>query len=95
MGWDVPGLRSLLFAVCLLACGALRVSAQDAPSELSISVITFGRGDDVYEYFGHNALLVEGGGFKEPVVFNYGMFAFGPDMIPQFLRSAACASGWA
>ena len=86
MGWDVPGARSLLIVVCLLACGALRVSGQAAPSEPSISVITFGRGDRVHQYFGHNALVVEGGGFEEPMVFNYGMFAFGPNMIPQFLK---------
>ncbi|HKU36991.1 MAG TPA: DUF4105 domain-containing protein [Polyangiales bacterium] len=51
-----------------------------------ISVITFGRGDQVHQYFGHNAFVVSSPELGEPVVFNYGMFTFGPDMIPNFLK---------
>jgi hypothetical protein len=51
-----------------------------------ISVITFGPGDSVHQYFGHNAFVVEGTALPQPTVFNYGMFTFGPDMLPQFLR---------
>ena len=51
-----------------------------------LSVMTFGRGSQVHEYFGHNAFVVSGPGLAAPLVVNYGMFDFGPDMIPQFLR---------
>jgi hypothetical protein len=51
-----------------------------------LSVVTFGRGAQVHQYFGHNAFVVSGPGLASPLVVNYGMFSFGPDMIPQFLR---------
>jgi Domain of unknown function (DUF4105) len=57
--------------------------AEDAPR---VSVVTFGVGDAVHQYFGHNALLIEHATLPEPTVFNYGMFTFGPDMLPQFLK---------
>lgn len=60
-----------------------RQEAQDAPR---VSVITFGVGDSVHQYFGHNALVIEGADVPQPTVFNYGMFTFGPDMLPQFLK---------
>ena len=61
----------------------LRQEAEEAPR---VSVVTFGVGDAVHQYFGHNALVVEGPTLPEPTVFNYGMFTFGPDMLPQFLK---------
>lgn len=75
----------------LLCCAALcpcKLAAQDlpAPEQLKISVITFGRGDQVHQYFGHNAFVVSAPELEAPTVFNYGMFTFGPDMIPSFLK---------
>lgn len=51
-----------------------------------ITLVTFGPGTEVHQYFGHNALIVSGIGGQQPLVYNYGMFGFGPDMIPKFLR---------
>ena len=67
---------------------ALRLPPAHAlPESLTqLSVVTFGRGRHVHEYFGHNAFVVSGPGLAAPLVVNYGMFSFGPDMIPQFLR---------
>lgn len=70
---------------------ASHVRAQPPSSsgeQLSISVITFGRGDAVHQYFGHNAFVIEAPSVEQPsaTVFNYGMFTFGPGMIPQFLK---------
>jgi hypothetical protein len=62
------------------------VRKQEAEEAPRVSVVTFGVGDAVHQYFGHNALLVEGATLPEPTVFNYGMFTFGPDMLPQFLK---------
>lgn len=59
---------------------------QEAEPALRVSVVTFGVGDAVHQYFGHNALVVEGATLPEPTVFNYGMFTFGPDMLSQFLK---------
>ena len=60
-----------------------RQEAENAPR---VSVVTFGVGDAIHQYFGHNALVIEGATLPEPTVFNYGMFTFGPDMLPQFLK---------
>jgi hypothetical protein len=55
--------------------------------QIRVSVVTFGPGDAVHQYFGHNALVIQGADdIPGPTVFNYGMFTFGPDMLPQFLR---------
>jgi len=67
---------------------ALRAPARaesPADDDIKVSVVTFGPGDAVHQYFGHNAIVVEGARVPEPTVFNYGMFSFGPDMLPQFL----------
>ncbi|HET8935163.1 MAG TPA: DUF4105 domain-containing protein [Polyangiales bacterium] len=57
-----------------------------APPPIRVSVVTFGTGNAVHQYFGHNALVIEGADVPEPTVFNYGMFTFGPDMLSQFLH---------
>ncbi|HTU63462.1 MAG TPA: hypothetical protein VMF89_33600, partial [Polyangiales bacterium] len=44
-----------------------RQEAEDAPR---VSVVTFGVGDAVHQYFGHNALVIEGATVPEPTVFN-------------------------
>lgn len=66
-----------------------QAQAQDdaeAVDDITVGVITFGRGDAIHQYFGHNALVIGGAGVPQPTVFNYGMFSFGPDLLPQFLR---------
>jgi hypothetical protein len=91
------GLRRAIqsLVVNLLFAASLSIAASDAhaqpPSsgeQLSISVITFGRGDSVHQYFGHNAFVVEAPGvaIESTTVFNYGMFTFGPGMIQKFLK---------
>jgi hypothetical protein len=74
--------------VAVACCAAAPARAQDALSgdTLTIEVVTFGRGDQVNSYFGHNAFVVRGPQLTAPLVFNYGMFTFDPDMIPRFLR---------
>lgn len=56
------------------------------PPPIRVSVVTFGIGDAVHQYFGHNALVIEGPQLPQPTVFNYGMFTFGPGMVSQFLH---------
>lgn len=83
---------TLLFLGALLA--ASPASARPAPwieggpskgEDLHIYLLTFGVGDDIASWFGHTALLVRDERLMEERVYNYGMFSFGPDMLPKFL----------
>jgi hypothetical protein len=82
--------RRVLAAGLLLVCAfrPVRVAADERTSfdATELSVVTFGRGDHVNEYFGHNAFVLAGPNLPRPVVVNYGMFSFSPGMIQQFLR---------
>lgn len=86
--------RVRLPAVCLaLAAGAASLSPSIAHAEpgdqVTISVLTFGPGDHPFFKFGHNAIWVHDGatrGSRGDAVYNYGTFAFGPLLIPEFLK---------
>lgn len=45
-------------------------------SELTISVLTMGVGAEVWERFGHNAIVVEDRAQGTSIAYNYGMFSF-------------------
>ena len=55
------------------------------PQDLKVSLATFGPGSDVPSWFGHTALAVEDERLKIKRLYNYGMFSFGPDMVPKYL----------
>ncbi len=62
--------------------------AEGGPSkgeDLHIYLLTFGVGDDIASWFGHTALMVRDDAQGQERVYNYGMFSFGPDMLPKFL----------
>ncbi|HET6680072.1 MAG TPA: DUF4105 domain-containing protein [Gemmatimonadaceae bacterium] len=53
---------------------------------LVVYLLTMGRGDAVWEKFGHNGILVVDMARHEEVVFNYGMFSFDqPGFLGRFL----------
>lgn len=54
--------------------------------DVTIKLVTFGPGDDVYNYFGHNAIIVQDAGQGTARLYNYGMFHFGPDMLPNYMK---------
>jgi hypothetical protein len=54
--------------------------------DLRVSLVTFGRGDEIHQYWGHNALMVEDTAAGIGVLYNFGMFGFGPDMLTKYLR---------
>jgi hypothetical protein len=54
--------------------------------DLQVSLVTFGRGDEIHQYFGHNALMVEDKERELGALYNFGMFDFGPDMLPKYLQ---------
>lgn len=77
----------------LVACGALAVvvlasaPAASAQDSLRISVVTMGPGEQVWERFGHNAIMVEDFTTGDARWYNYGMFSFASeDFWPRFLR---------
>lgn len=53
--------------------------------DLEVSLITFSPGDDISSWFGHSSILVKDHKYNIGRVYNYGMFNFGPDLLPQFL----------
>ena len=79
---------SMLLAVILGTAVTLGAAAQapttqppdrptvEAGSELTISVLTMGVGAEVWERFGHNAIVVEDRSRGTSVAYNYGMFSF-------------------
>lgn len=54
----------------------------------TISLVTFGPGEELYERFGHNALRIQDSTLRPPyddVSFNYGIFSFGENVLTDFL----------
>ncbi len=65
----------------------LGASAQTDTSHLRISLLTCGPGDEeVWEVFGHTAVRVVDSTEHLDIVYNYGMFSFGPNFELQFMR---------
>jgi len=56
------------------------------PEDLSVQLVTFGAGDAIHQYFGHNAMVVLDRGLGIEAMYNFGMFGFGPDMLPKYLQ---------
>jgi hypothetical protein len=89
-----------LFASCLVVLGVLALAPAAAeaspppwsasqrvsnPEDLSVRLLTFGPGTQIAEWFGHTALWVHDERLDYGRVYNFGMFNFGPDMLPKFL----------
>lgn len=93
-----PGNLTRGFGLALLLGGQTALHAQttvpsvlgsDPPpgSELTIYVMTMGVGAEVWERFGHNAIVVEDRRRATSVAYNYGMFSFRqPHFLLRFLR---------
>ncbi len=62
--------------------------AQDSASNLSISLLTCGPGQDLYSGFGHSGVrIIENNDERRDIVYNYGTFDFGdPDFYWKFTR---------
>ncbi|HEU4586903.1 MAG TPA: DUF4105 domain-containing protein, partial [Gemmatimonadaceae bacterium] len=81
------GLFTLLLSVASLATATRTLPAQEPGSNLRISVITIGPGAQVWERFGHNAIMLEDTHTGQAVWYNYGMFDFGAtDFWPRFMK---------
>ncbi len=81
-------------AVCATACAIVVVASTDTAgaqpaidwSRRPVLLLTMGQGDEVFEKFGHNAIVVWDDTFGQPLVYNWGMFDFNqPNFIGRFL----------
>jgi Domain of unknown function (DUF4105) len=80
-----------LVVCCLVALCAASVSELEAQRAIDWStkpvlLLTIGQGDEVFEKFGHNSLVVWDDEVGQPLVYNWGMFDFNqPNFIGRFL----------
>lgn len=76
-----------LLLICTLFF-ATAAQAQTSPGEsLHIYLMTFGPGDEVWEHFGHNAIVVEDQTLGYSIAYNWGMFSFNqPGFIPRLMK---------
>lgn len=62
------------------------LAADSAVTDISVTVITFGPGEQVWERFGHNALWIHDGRAGTDIAWNWGLFDFAqPDFLQRFL----------
>ena len=81
-------LRQLLVLTVSLAVATNVVGAQrDIDwSTRPVLLLTMGQGEEVFEKFGHNALIVWDDAAGQPLVYNWGMFDFAqPNFLGRFL----------
>jgi hypothetical protein len=86
--------RLLLLVLLASGTAAILADAQIPPaspaepgSELTVSVITLGQGDQVWERYGHNALWIHDGARGTDWTYNWGVFdASSPLFIVRFVR---------
>lgn len=81
-------LGCMALGVSLLAALSAQVSAQGGIdwSRRPVLLMTMGQGDEVFEKFGHNAIVVWDDAAGRPLVYNWGMFDFEqPNFIGRFL----------
>ena len=86
-------LRRLVLVVLAVLCAAPWSTAQmplppaaASPADLSVTLITFGSGGEVFERFGHNALWFHDPATMQDVAYHWGLFSFNePDFLLRFL----------
>jgi len=86
-------LRALLVAVLAAVCLGTPASSVGALQEFEsedryrVFLLTMDQGEEVWELFGHNALVIRNESTGEELAWNWGLFDFGDvDFIPRFLR---------
>ena len=77
--------KILVLFLCILGFASLK--AEPDSTHLRISLLTCGPGDEeVWEVFGHTAVRVIDSAHHSDMVYNYGVFEFGPGFELQFMR---------
>jgi prolipoprotein diacylglyceryltransferase len=85
-GWPAVERASLLIASVIAAPVTAEGRRADSASPVpEIWLVTVSPGDDIPSWFGHTALWVRDRTTGHERLYNYGLFDFGPAMLPQFL----------
>src|SRR5688572_25748546 len=77
-------LAALLCPLASIASPPPWATGESRGEDLTLSLVTFGRGDEVISWFGHGAIAVEDKGRKHGRLYNYGMFSFDDKMLFKF-----------
>jgi hypothetical protein len=96
-GFQLVALASMLLSVPRVSAqvgaatathvpGDERAWAQSSPDDLMIKLVTFGPGDQIFNYFGHNGMIVEDRAQRVARLYNFGMFHFGLSMLPNYMK---------
>lgn len=79
--------RTVLLALALLLLPFSAGAAQDTGSAPRVYLLTVDQGGEIWELFGHNALLIHDEVTGEALAWNWGLFDFGEvDFVPRFLQ---------
>lgn len=87
-------LRRIVITLLLCLGAFVRSDAQQAPNatppvpgtEITVTLVTFGLGHEVFERFGHNALMFQDARTHQSVAYHWGLFSFGePGFLVRFL----------
>jgi uncharacterized protein DUF4105 len=82
-----PPARSLTGAVPQVAPAVQPDPLHQAGQNVTISLLTMGNGEQVWELFGHNGLWIHDNVTNRDTVFNWGVFSFHQEhFIPHFLQ---------
>jgi hypothetical protein len=88
-------LRRVWVAVALWLCLAQGARAEfeppwlngeSQPEDLTVSLATFGPGDEVHQFFGHTALEVRDDRLGVTALYNFGVFGFDQAFLMKFLK---------
>lgn len=80
-------MRKLSLLLFIIAIFTQRISAQDSTSQLRISLLTCGAGEELYSTWGHTAIRIIDNRAQTDIVYNFGFFDFNdPDFYAKFTR---------
>lgn len=84
----MPLMSTAVALVAALASSQLPgwMTGQSRGDELAISLVTFGPGDTLTEWWGHTALVVEDVRLQEGRLYNFGMFSFSSGFLDRFAK---------
>jgi len=81
-------MQKLFFVLCFLAPFWLKANTPSLSSQTTVSVITCDEGSEIYSLFGHSAIRIKDPVTHKDLVYNWGMFEFGDDVIDFQYRFA-------
>lgn len=73
----------------------LSLAEEEALKSLEIDLVTVGRGDPLYVWFGHTGLVVVDKRVNRSVMYDYGIFSFGDDFYQTFAMGRLNYQVWA